>query len=58
MFFHLKATVNKRKNKILGVEDRQDNWTEDGEAVEIEFCEYFQQLFTFSNLSQLKWMLL
>ncbi|KAH9741755.1 putative reverse transcriptase/RNA-dependent DNA polymerase [Citrus sinensis] len=51
-FFHSKATVRKRKNRIWGVENKEGSWTEDGEAVEREFCGYFQQLFTSSKPSQ------
>ncbi|KAH9681142.1 reverse transcriptase domain-containing protein [Citrus sinensis] len=51
-FFHSKATARKRKNKIWGVEDKNGVWTEDGEAVEREFCNYFQQLLTSSKPSQ------
>ncbi|KAK9191214.1 hypothetical protein WN943_019825 [Citrus x changshan-huyou] len=40
-FFHSKATARKRKNKIWGVEDKNGVWTENGEAVEREFCNYF-----------------
>ena len=51
-FFHSKATTRKRKNRIWGVENKEGSWTKDGEAVEREFCDYFQQLFTSSKPSQ------
>ncbi|KAH9650223.1 putative reverse transcriptase/RNA-dependent DNA polymerase [Citrus sinensis] len=51
-FFHSKATTRKRKNRIWGVENKECSWTEDGEAVEREFCDYFQQHFTSSKPSQ------
>ncbi|XP_024044123.1 uncharacterized protein LOC112100121 [Citrus clementina] len=33
-FFHSKASLRKRKNKIWGIENDQGNWTEDDEEVE------------------------
>ncbi|KAK9209014.1 hypothetical protein WN944_001375 [Citrus x changshan-huyou] len=51
-FFHSKATTRKRKNRIWGVENKEGSWTEDGEAVQREFGDYFQQLFTSSKPSQ------
>ncbi|KAH9648147.1 reverse transcriptase domain-containing protein [Citrus sinensis] len=50
-FFHSKASVRRRKNKIWGIEDTHGNWTDDKEKVEREFCDYFQQLFTSSRPS-------
>lgn len=52
MFFHDKATIRKRKNKIEGFEDNIGWWTEDNEEAERIFCKYFQDLFTNFNPSQ------
>lgn len=37
-FFHSKATVRKRKNKIWGIEDAQGNWRDNQEEIEGVFC--------------------
>lgn len=51
-FFHAKASARRRKNRIEGIEDRMGNWLNDKEEVEKIFCEYFQDLFTTSNLGE------
>ena len=51
-FFHSKASARNRKNKIQGIEDKQGHWTEEEAEVEVEFCEYFQEIFTSSRPNQ------
>lgn len=50
-FFSSKATTRKRKNRIGGVIDKNNKWTEEAEKIEIIFCEYYDNLFTSTNLS-------
>ena len=44
--FYAKASSRKRKNKIQGILDENENWTEEEEDVERIFCNYFANLFT------------
>lgn len=48
-FFHAKASSRKRKNKIWGILDKQDKWTEEVEDIERMFYDYFANLFTSTN---------
>lgn len=45
-FFHAKASSRKRKNKIWGILDEDEKWTEEAEDIKRMFCEYFATLFT------------
>lgn len=51
-FFHSKALLRKRKNKIGGIENNKGKWIEDDEKVERRFCGYFVNLFSSSNPKQ------
>lgn len=51
-FFHAKASARKMKKKIWGIKYGQGNWTENIAEVEVEFCEYFQEIFTSLRTSQ------
>lgn len=51
-FFHAKATVRKRKNRIEGVLDENGNWSIEAEEIERRFCEHFAELFTTTNPSR------
>lgn len=48
-FFYAKASSRKRKNKIWGILDEQDKWTEEAEDIERMFYDYFANLFTSTN---------
>ncbi|KAH9750466.1 reverse transcriptase domain-containing protein [Citrus sinensis] len=51
-FFHAKASSRKRKNKIWGILNEQDEWTEEAADVEKIFCDYFANLYTSTKPSQ------
>lgn len=51
-YFHTKALARKRKNRISGLEDGDEIWTEEAEDVERLFCKYFKNIFTITNPSQ------
>lgn len=51
-FFHSKATTRKRKNRIGGIFDENNRWTEEAEDIERIFCEHYDNLFTSNNPSQ------
>lgn len=51
-FFHAKASVGKKKNKIWGILEDEDKWTEEAEDVERIFCDYFANLFTSTHPTQ------
>ena len=49
-FFHEKANTRKQRNTILGVMDESDNWHENEEKIAEIITEYYQKLFTTSQL--------
>lgn len=51
-FFHSKATARKRKNRIGGILDENNKWTEEAKDIERMFYEYYNNLFTSTNPSQ------
>lgn len=51
-FFHFKVIARKRKNKTKDVKDNFGQWTKANDEVETGFCEYFQELFSTSSLTQ------
>lgn len=48
-FFYAKASSWKEKNRIWGVLNQHNVWTEDEEEVARQFCDYFKTLFSTSN---------
>ncbi|KAH9769811.1 reverse transcriptase domain-containing protein [Citrus sinensis] len=48
-YFHSKATARKRKNKIRGIVDERNKWTEEVDEIERIFCDYFDNMFTSNN---------
>lgn len=52
--FPCKSLLIEEKNKIWGIEDSRGNWTEKGDEVETEFCDYFVNLFTTTRPAQEK----
>lgn len=48
-YFHSKATARKRKNKIRGIVDERNNWTEEAPEIEKIICDYFDNMFTSKN---------
>ncbi|KAH9648888.1 reverse transcriptase domain-containing protein [Citrus sinensis] len=51
-FFHGKALAKRKKNRIWGIEDKFGRWIEKPKEVEHEFCNYFTNLFTSTQLRQ------
>lgn len=54
-YFYYKESSRKRKNKILGVKDKNGNWMIKREDVESEFCKQFTNLFTTLIQVKVKW---
>lgn len=50
-WFHKKTSFRKNKNEIKGILNSFGQWTEDPKTIENTFCNYFQNLFTLSNLT-------
>lgn len=51
-FFHSTATSRKRKNRIRGIVDENNQWIEEADEIKKIFCEYFENLFTSINPMQ------
>ena len=50
-FFHLKASVRRKRNRIYGLEDEKGIWVEEAEKVEQVIGEHFTKMFTTTNPS-------
>lgn len=50
-WFHRRASIRKKKNKVRGISDTKGNWVTNPEGIENIFSNYFQSIFTSTNPS-------
>ena len=56
-FFHCRATLGKRRNTILGIRNRVEEWCTQPEQIAKVFIDYYRDLFTSTNLQSMSTIL-